>query len=380
MNKSLSKIEIRNFQSHEHTILELDPDGINILTGTSNAGKSAINRAIFWALSNKPRGDYFIRKGKNFASVKLTYPDGSELLRLRGTEENSVKIKYANGTVEKYEKFGADYPEPVKKFLSMPRDSDILGSIYYAEQMSNLFFVDLPPADLPRAIGYLAGSDVMESAIKSMMQESRQIKRDVDKLNGESKKTEIELRKFTKLDSKLLLLENCKEIKSQLVTLINQKESITNQKTAYHNSRESIDDIQQQLNKLDKIALLGDTIEGIKDKYTYCQNIATLIGQYKSCTDNMGVIQDKMSKFNSFFKSYKKQNLKELKGRLELLSSVGPLNSQYKKLTGNIQELSNTLEALDQETTAQTKQVKIWRKQLLGADYICKTCGQKITK
>ena len=76
INRSIKTLEIKNFQSHAHTIINFD-EGINIVQGTSNAGKSAINRAIVWALGNKPRGDFFIKKGTSCASVKITFYDNS---------------------------------------------------------------------------------------------------------------------------------------------------------------------------------------------------------------------------------------------------------------------------------------------------------------
>ena len=55
----IDKISIKNFQSHPNTELELDP-GINVITGSSDNGKTSIFRALYWIIYNRPSGNSFI--------------------------------------------------------------------------------------------------------------------------------------------------------------------------------------------------------------------------------------------------------------------------------------------------------------------------------
>ena len=48
----IKSVEFQNFQSHKKTILEFVP-GVNIIVGLSDAGKSAVMRAIKWCLKNQ---------------------------------------------------------------------------------------------------------------------------------------------------------------------------------------------------------------------------------------------------------------------------------------------------------------------------------------
>jgi len=48
----LKKISIQNFQSHKKTELDL-VDGINVIYGLSQSGKSAILRALNWIIFNR---------------------------------------------------------------------------------------------------------------------------------------------------------------------------------------------------------------------------------------------------------------------------------------------------------------------------------------
>ena len=51
----ISKLLIKNFQSHENSYLEFDK-GVNIIVGCSDSGKTAIIRALRWLIWNRPSG------------------------------------------------------------------------------------------------------------------------------------------------------------------------------------------------------------------------------------------------------------------------------------------------------------------------------------
>lgn len=57
----IKSIELKNIQSHENTRLDFDK-GINVIVGSSNNGKSAILRGLYWARYNRPLGCRLTRK------------------------------------------------------------------------------------------------------------------------------------------------------------------------------------------------------------------------------------------------------------------------------------------------------------------------------
>lgn len=62
------KVRVRNFQSIEDATVEID--GLTVVTGTNNAGKSAFFRAIRGALTNA-RGSDFVRHGAKHCTVDI---------------------------------------------------------------------------------------------------------------------------------------------------------------------------------------------------------------------------------------------------------------------------------------------------------------------
>ncbi len=68
------KVRVRNFQSLEDTGLEVS--GLTVVTGSNNAGKSALLRAIRGVFEN-PGGNHFVRHGTDSFSVHLDFGDAS---------------------------------------------------------------------------------------------------------------------------------------------------------------------------------------------------------------------------------------------------------------------------------------------------------------
>ncbi|HAA42512.1 MAG TPA: chromosome segregation protein SMC, partial [Ruminiclostridium sp.] len=78
----IEEIIIENFQSHKNTKITFK-DGLNVIIGASDHGKSAIIRAIKWVLYNEPRGSDYIRQGANYARVTLKMSNGYTIIRER---------------------------------------------------------------------------------------------------------------------------------------------------------------------------------------------------------------------------------------------------------------------------------------------------------
>ena len=87
MIKKIKKVQIRNFQSHDDLTLDIAPM-LTTIVGPSDAGKSAVIRAIRWALFNEPSGTQYMRVGTDNTSVLITFTDGTTLLRARNKSEN----------------------------------------------------------------------------------------------------------------------------------------------------------------------------------------------------------------------------------------------------------------------------------------------------
>jgi DNA repair protein SbcC/Rad50 len=160
----LSRLDIENFQSHRLTSIELDP-GVNVITGTSDSGKSSIIRALRWVLTNRPTGMGFLSwqaGGDEPVKTKISFADGSTISRIKSSKENSYAV---NGKL--LDTIGTDLPEEVREALSMSVDN-------IQSQQDRYFLLQESPKEVARKLNELVGIDLIDYVMKAIGQMARE--------------------------------------------------------------------------------------------------------------------------------------------------------------------------------------------------------------
>lgn len=177
----LTKAIIENFQSHKKTELEFVP-GVNVLIGPSDAGKSALFRAIYWPISNRPLGDSFRSEWGGDTKVKLHFSEGNTVERFRSASKNSYIL---NG--EELEAFGTNVPEEVEKAIGMD-------GCNIQQQSDPPFLLYNTPGEAARMLNRAASIDDIDLArdgiAKSLNKINTGIKYDEKQLKENSQKME----------------------------------------------------------------------------------------------------------------------------------------------------------------------------------------------
>ncbi len=86
----IRRIVLTNFQKHAKLVIDLDPK-VTCFVGPSDAGKSAVVRALYWCCLNRPGGTDFVRHGAKEASVKV-YTRTRKIERVRSGRTNEYRI------------------------------------------------------------------------------------------------------------------------------------------------------------------------------------------------------------------------------------------------------------------------------------------------
>jgi len=171
--RKISKVILENFQSHEHTEVTFD-DGLNIIVGESNNGKTSILRGIMWVINNQPLGTDFIMAGKDSCCVRIEYDDGSFIERgrtLKDTGYYKVRFVDENGnmTQAEYRGFTNAVPVEVANVHQMPKvniTKDIETHLNVLSQLDGPFLLTESPLVKASAIGRITGTHVVDDAIK----------------------------------------------------------------------------------------------------------------------------------------------------------------------------------------------------------------------
>jgi len=161
-----TKLHIQNFQSHRDTTISFT-DGLNIIVGPTDSGKSAIVRALRKLVRDEPMGKAFISKWSKDMDLSLTFEiDGDEyVVRRKVTPSKNI---YCLDT-EEFGGFGKTIPQEIQNALDMKlielETGDIL-DLSFTDQHDSPFMVAKGQAgNRSKILGRIAGLSVLDSAI-----------------------------------------------------------------------------------------------------------------------------------------------------------------------------------------------------------------------
>jgi len=282
--KYITKLILENFQSHKYSEL-LFNEGMNVIIGPSDSGKSAIIRALKWVLYNEPSGDYFIRENENQCSVTIHTNDGFILKRYRTRSKNGYSLTYPNGEELTFEGIGNSVPNEIVETIGIQKiqlDSDESASINIGEQLEGPFLLSEKTSTRANAIGRLVGVNILDDAIKETVKDIKNINSKKKNLEESLDNINNELESFNYLDQltstynelkdKLNLLEHKNKKLEKLLTLKSNLNSILSNKKnaeAILNNLKNLYRIETLFEKLSKELIKYYNFEKTHEKLTF---------------------------------------------------------------------------------------------------------------
>ena len=159
----MHRVTLHNFQSHKDTVLELSPT-VNSLEGVSDAGKSAVLRAMLWCLTNKPDGVAFAsnwakdKKGKLKDEVCVSIDN---ITRSRTADVNGYTRYVPGEEPHSYEALKGTVPPDIENAIN-------IGSVNIQRQMDPPFLLSATPGDAARYVNELIGLVEIDSYQKAL--------------------------------------------------------------------------------------------------------------------------------------------------------------------------------------------------------------------
>lgn len=363
----IKKIKIKNFQCHEDLELNLS-EGINIIAGASDRGKSSVLRAIDLVRENRPTGFSYrydprilkcskkAIKETEITSVEITLNDGNKILRERNKKEvNQYRV---NDEALKAMRF--DVPEEVSSLLNIAPYS-------IQSQHNPYFLLNDSDGEVSRQINDLVGLeaiDKVQKKVNSIVSESK-LKSEALALEIESKEIEIEkLKDLPKISKRIEELdENIKEAASIYRDIEEIEETI-----------EEYSSISEEL-KLVKVHLQFEkSVDSIILNYDEFNTFNSLLSDLRKSTESLEEYNEKVDLY---------ANLTALEGRIsklhedtEHLSSVHSEIYDLQKNVATLTENSNLLYNVENE-------IKDFEEKYVSAlkkAKVCPMCGSEINK
>ena len=360
-SRYIKQVKLINFQDHKETTVDFT-EGVNLIVGSSDAGKSAILRAVNFVFQNDLRGNSFIRVGTTECSVTIVFSDGVEITRVKGTDVNNYILKDENEELHVFSKVASTVPEQIQKYLGNPPLDDKKRPIAYADQMANLFLVDLNSSDLPRTLSELTGIQHLQTAAETLGKNARSYDRSIKERNDKIKKLNDDLVQYQYVDKDY---DSISTIQSELNNLSNTLENINKARNFIKRNNE----ISSEAKKINNLSSKYKSLADIKPQIENLSNLLTSIKtsrihlsfhikktkEFKSTKADL----DKYSNLcNEVFKN-KLESVSGLKSNLEtaekyhnqnttLLSSIEKVKVDLQSEQTNIEDLQSSLDDLIQ--------------------------------
>ncbi|MCY9334067.1 AAA family ATPase [Bacillus spizizenii] len=364
---SISRVQLKGFQSHVDSDIRLG-SGLNVITGPSDSGKTAVLRAVRWVAFNEPAGEAFLNRAVGETEVSITLETGQVITKRRRKGKTSYLLQQnEDDEGSLFEK--SEVPEEVKAILGIRKETfgDFETTLNFAYQLDAPFLISETASAGAKVLGKLAGTAAVDMAVKSVNKdtiaarnERSRATQDIEKINGEllkfagvdEAKEQLELAQYV-LDEAERKIERLSELKSLLETYGYQSQAL-------ELAIEKLDKLQiipALTEKLDQIEKAQYKRVGLLDLNCQLQKAAATAKEADTVLNNLtgipaateiltGVVtsQEKGHLLNSLYKEYTKYTLL-VNNSVEKLHRIGDLTS-LNSLLDSVEESLNTQTAL----------------------------------
>jgi len=286
----INRIEIQNFLSHKHSVLELS-EGVNVIVGATDSGKSAVIRALKWLITNRPTGDSFRSNWKNDETRIAIEIQDQFITRSKGGKHNEYLVTGEDGHEGEYKALGTKVPEEISKILNL-NDINLQG------QFESHFLLSNSPGEVATHFNKVAHLDRIDLGLQNINKWLREIQSELNHsdielgdllegLNEYKDLDEIEeqievLEKYQK--EKIELRDDINKLGSLIISLADVKEKITEAKgmIEYENVVGGMIVIMEELKVAEtERESLGELLEELNDLLVYGEELESGLGMEK---------------------------------------------------------------------------------------------------
>jgi len=320
-----TKLEINNFQSHKHTVIDFDKN-INSINGETDNGKSAVIRAIRWIVENRPVGiessnSYWNDKYKEDMSVKLYLDNGVWIERVRNKTLNGYRYFDGNEVVT-LEAIGKDVPQVVIDLLK-------LNDVNFQFQMDSPYLLSMTSGDASKYLNKIIHLDTIDTTLATAESDKRS-------LNAEKKIVEKDIVNYKKEIEKLSWLDKANTVQKRIDVydnIISDKQS-------------KVDTLEQSITNYEEYSTVKDVtiltnkikeIESIEIKDT--TKLEDSIKQYEECLPH----HKDVSKLVDVIKEIESIEIRDISDFEKNIRNYILANRDKEKLEEEIKELKKQL-------------------------------------
>lgn len=204
------RLRVKNFQSIEDASLEVD--GLTVVTGPNNSGKTAMIRAVYGAFTNA-RGNKYVRHGKASCEVRLDFSDGRTLVWEKGAKVNRYQLDGKD-----LNKVGQGAPPETSSLGVLPVEAAgrEIWPQFAHQFVGQVFLIDEPGSVLAEAVSDVNRVGVLNEALRNAQSDRRTASSDLKLRQEDAAKHEAVVAKYDGLDDALSLAREVETLRADL--------------------------------------------------------------------------------------------------------------------------------------------------------------------
>ena len=322
-------VSIQNFQSHAKTVLDFH-EGVNVIVGTTDGGKTAIIRALRWLIWNRPSGDALRSRWGGATNVQLETEEGvitrskdkidKYTLRLKGQEDIEFKA------------IGTSVPAEIQGVLN-------ISEINLQNQHDATFLLSDTPGAVATHFNKVARLDRIDSATSAINGWIRGLKSDVSHLETDIATEKAKLPQFENLEKFEIEIEALEQMESRLTSMRGKRDTLKKVITQYA-------DLEEEIETLTPLLELEGLVTSTLDNITQQDQLQTQADELHAIIDDLEELEGKETTANellpleplvlSILDKYKQRSeLKTTKSQLQYLLNRVTLVEDDIVTTGN---------------------------------------------
>jgi len=278
----LKAVKIQNYQSHEKTIIRF-VNGINVICGISQHGKTAILRAINWCLTNRPIGFRYhsLFANDEYTQVDLFTTDGVKATHYKTDKDDTYELTTDQGK-NKWEHVNKEVPDQVTDALN-------LGAINIHNQFDSPLLITSSPTEIAKTINKVTGIEKADVWRAKLTTKINSLKKEKNIISGDIKEIKAQLKRYKNIHKIGILLGNAERYKKKIEA--NKKEF-----TYIKNCLEAFEAKLEVARKLKPLKALYDKMQAVWDSIIALGIERDMIGDYIQLYDKY--IQTKTERQN----------------------------------------------------------------------------------
>ena len=354
----IKNITVANFQSHKLTTLDLHP-GVNAIVGSSNSGKTAVLRALYWLRFNRPSGVDFVshwNQAKNGNPIKPTtvdiqLTDSLGIQRRRAKDFNGyiVHDPRTEAPGKELEAVKTDVPEEIESALNM-------SDVNIQRQMDAPFLLSASSGEVARFFNRIIRLDLIDRVLSSAESRRRKTKQDIERLTESETGLAAEYDKMSWVEIAACLVDKSETLQRRVTATQDRRAGIAVVADRIRGHRADLRELEwlAEAEKLvGRMAPIQTRIQTTIDRRRRIQTLQTEHARLKSIATELGWVTDAeyfVAKITPLRQHRDQLSLRQ-RGLIEIQTGL----NQYRTQLGALPDLSAAGSIIGQITEVQSR-------------------------